>query len=452
MNKKLSLSMLVISFLFFNAGENIFATDQPEVIREIKITGNRVKESIIRKALTFKEGDVVNEENIEKSKENLFRLGLFKSLEIKQEWVEELHGSRVIITVEDGWFIFPLPMAGGRGGRKSIGLMLIEQNLFKNNERVMLGGVQQGKELLGTGSIFLFPYLLMFGSFRNYLTEYEYKDGGFNSQQFMNASDSKKFGQINNYYEKELYQSNLTIGLPFPTKMRSQVSFITNTVRYSDALTTLPTGGGKINSLRLEVNWGEGNTRDEGDMIGGIGRIFGLGMAEIEDSLKNTYKPAVFRQYHISVERGDKIFGSNFTFSKIAAVISRGMTFKKRNSIALSLGGSLGFNLPFSELFATNQQEGLRGFYVREYRGDKIFMTNVTYSHPFFRSRKGFLNSEIFAEYALCGRNDVYGKKEGIGFDFSYNFWRFPLPLTLGYTYSFDDHNWQTIFSIGGRF
>ncbi len=102
--RKLYILIFVIT-LFLGIDSIIFAVDK-EIIKEIKISGNRVKESIIRKELTFKEGDMFNQENIEKSKENLFRLELFKSLEIKKEWVEELNGIRITINVKDGWFIW----------------------------------------------------------------------------------------------------------------------------------------------------------------------------------------------------------------------------------------------------------------------------------------------------------------------------------------------------------
>ncbi|MEW6558485.1 MAG: POTRA domain-containing protein, partial [Elusimicrobiota bacterium] len=283
--------VIILSFFFFAMELNIFAIDK-EVIKEIKITGNRVKESIIRKALVFKEGDILNQEDIEKSKKNLFRLKLFKSLEIKKEWVEESNGIRIIINVEDGWFIAPMPMIM-QGGERSLGLMLMEQNIFRNAENIMLMGINQQAGLSGMANINLYNcFSFSFSGLRFSTEEYLYKDGAYNAKQFIKDNEGKfiedpeEYGEINNQYEKELYQLNLSIGLPLSKKMGCSVSYISNNIKYSNALVSLPADNGKINSLLLSVGFGERDPEEEflkGDITSGIGRIFGLGMAEIKD-------------------------------------------------------------------------------------------------------------------------------------------------------------------------
>jgi len=42
--------------------------------------------------------------------------------------------------------------------------------------------------------------------------------------------------------------------------------------------------------------------------------------------------------------------------------------------------------------------------------------------------------------------------KQGVCFNVVYRFWRFPLPMGGGLTYSLDDDNWQVSFAIGGMF
>jgi len=67
MSKRLVLLVLFLLFLAFSAG----AETEPTlggIIREIEIKGNRVRESVIRKELTFTEGDRISEAAIEKSK------------------------------------------------------------------------------------------------------------------------------------------------------------------------------------------------------------------------------------------------------------------------------------------------------------------------------------------------------------------------------------------------
>ena len=115
MSKRLVLPVLFLLFLAFSAG----AETEPTlggIIRKIEIKGNRVRESVIRKELTFTEGDRISEAAIEKSKENLYKLGLFKTLEIEQVWDETLDGVKVTVNANDGWYLLPWPMFGSYGG------------------------------------------------------------------------------------------------------------------------------------------------------------------------------------------------------------------------------------------------------------------------------------------------------------------------------------------------
>ena len=135
--KQSVLWILVLLCAAFPAGAETEPTEGG-IIRKIEIKGNRVRESVIRKELAFTEGDRISEAAIEKSKENLYKLGLFKTLEIEQVWDETLDGVKVTVNANDGWHVLPWPMVGSRGGNTFAALMVTEKNLLKWGEGITL--------------------------------------------------------------------------------------------------------------------------------------------------------------------------------------------------------------------------------------------------------------------------------------------------------------------------
>ena len=81
-NKLFKILILLISVHFISL-YNCFAS---EIIKKIEITGNRVNESIIRKYLGFSKGSTWNDDLIDKAKKRLYKLKIFKELEISSEY------------------------------------------------------------------------------------------------------------------------------------------------------------------------------------------------------------------------------------------------------------------------------------------------------------------------------------------------------------------------------
>jgi len=130
-----------------------------------------------------------------------------------------LNGVRITIYANDGWFILPIPFAA----ENHMGLTVIEQNAFRNNERIILfSGFQEG-EFAGMAGIFLANYSLMLGLSRQTFTEYTYKDGGYNARNFGRMAfgeNPDRFGEISNQYDKELRQSRLSVGFRYWTALK----------------------------------------------------------------------------------------------------------------------------------------------------------------------------------------------------------------------------------------
>lgn len=421
-----------------------------ETVNKIIISGNRVDESVIRGRLAFKEGDEFDEAKLEKSRSNLYSLGLFKTLDISSSPAEK-NGVIVTVDARDGWFILPWPFFGSRGGTRYGGGMLIEQNFFRRAERIFLFGNYQDNASLNTASV-MFPgfNIGVFVDRRSY-TEYLYTDGAYNSPLLAWDDMSKilKYGQIADTHNKETDAFRLNAGKPVGKDITVTLGVFSGNVKYG-APSPLPSDTGRIHAVQASASFGKIESRM--DMLSGFGRIFGLGMADLNDKLKARSGSSTGHGFQLSVENSNKGFGSDFNYTKASLSAGRTTVFGGRNQFSLAAKTGFGTDIPASQLFATNRREGMKGTYAREFRGDSIVLVNASYKHSFSRNGTGQLNGEIFAEGAEALLGGISHDKTGAGINIAYQFWRFPLPLGFGYTYSFDDEDWQASVAVGGMF
>ncbi|MFH1368963.1 MAG: POTRA domain-containing protein [Elusimicrobiota bacterium] len=440
--KKLLLAACLIAFYSI-----LFA----EIIKNIEITGNRVNESVIRSRLAFKEGDILDEAKIEQSKSNLYSLGLFKSLEISSKTVDSSGGISVTVDARDGWFVLPWPFFGSRGGTRYAGGMIIEQNFFKKAERIFFFGSYQDNSSLNTVSLMLPDFTIGVMVDKRSQTEYRYSDGAFNSSllSWDDMSKFAKYGKISDSYEKESDSFRFSAGKPVNKNLSVSLAVFSGNIIYRNPASA-PGDEGRINAVQVSGSYGKMESR--ADMLSGFGRIFGLGMADLNDKLKPLAESKTYYGFQASLENSNKGIGSDFEYNKASLSASRTTVFRDRSQLSLSAKTGFGSGVPFSQLFATSRREGLKGTYAREFRGDAIAAANASYRHSFSRNSIGQLNGEIFAEYAAVYLNGTQKEKEGAGLNLVYQFWRFPLPIGFGYTYCFDDYDWQASVGVGGFF
>jgi outer membrane protein assembly factor BamA len=457
MPKIISAILLLAIFALPGFAENAETPSANEnVITKIVITGNRIKESVIRKNLAFREGDVVDDVKIEKSRANLYALGIFKTLNITRERDESTGCAKIVIDAHDGWYVLPIPMFGNSGGERYLAGTILEQNAFKEGERVSASG--GFSDSLSHYSLSTQMNRVTFsGSLdRRSYTEYQYQDGAFNSQILTgrNTDTLGNYGVVVSSYDRDETDLNFSAGMPLSEHWRGTAGVSFDDIQYSNVMGVPPNDGGRINTLNLGVQYNSRNNYGNGgrDMAGAVGRILGLGMADYKENFKPLPRTTIDYGFQASVENSNRALGSDDEFSKMSLSGSRAVNYTDRSRLSLSVKTGYGYNLPFSELFATDRSDGLMGVYAREFRGEEIATANVDYRRPLYRNTHGQFTGDVFAEYADCVFNGQQGQKEGVGFNVSFQSWRFPLPLGLGYTYSFDDRDWKVSTSFGGRF
>ena len=175
-------------------------------------------------------------------------------------------------------------------------------------------------------------------------------------------------------------------------------------------------------------------------------------MAGVKDSLKPLAAVETTPALHGTLERGETWLGSDEEYTKGLLGYDQVTLFRDYSRLTIALKSGAGEDLPASEKLSTGQRGLLTGVYAREYRGDRIASGSMIFTRPFFRNRIGVLNAEAFGDYAVCRQDEEQWEKEGLGFNLAYRFWRFPLPIGGGATYSLDDKDWQFSIAVGGMF
>lgn len=122
------------------------------VIREIVFTGNAVtREKVMRREMIVTEGDPADPERVERSRQGIQDLGLFKSVSVSQTPVEG--GVRLTVSVAERWYILPVPRADANAdGQSSYGLSLRWYNVAGYNHTLRGTWVRKDEERENQGA------------------------------------------------------------------------------------------------------------------------------------------------------------------------------------------------------------------------------------------------------------------------------------------------------------
>ena len=108
-------------------------------ISEIRFEGNDVtRENVLRQELLLQEGDELDIKRLEKSRQAIMNLGLFKSVASRVE--EDGETRRIIFIMEERYYLLPIPLINGNQeeGNYSYGLELRHDNVMGLNQRLKI--------------------------------------------------------------------------------------------------------------------------------------------------------------------------------------------------------------------------------------------------------------------------------------------------------------------------
>ena len=430
-------------------------------ISKINIHTRRVDEGYVRKIIRLKEGDVFRSEDIEKVRENLYALKFFKKVEIAASKDASSNGVILNLELEDGWYLLPLPLIIGGGGGINASLLLTERNVFKRAESAFLFGGGNRDGGFGSAGYQFDRFAISGGYAKRSFTEWAYADGAFNAAGRLRASGSQssaeKLGPIQNQYDKTVEEENFQFRYPVSRRLGGSLGFSSQNIGYGGlAAGVLPFDGGIVNSVSAGLSlWlSRQSVHRSMEASHDLGAIFGFGMADLTERIQPLSRIQTQTSADLSFSESARAIGSDFDFTKLSFGVQPSVTFKDHERLSLRIKATSGLqeNLPLSQKVATGRDLGMRGHYAREFRGDRGAGAALDFSYPFRRTHRGVWTGELFADAATLWDSGRSFDKQGVGFSLSYQFWRFPIPLGLTYTYSADDKDAQVNFAFGGRF
>ena len=180
-----------------------------------------------------------------------------------------------------------------------------------------------------------------------------------------------------------------------------------------------------------------------------FGALFGLGLSDLSQKLRPLSATQYTRYYETYYSYGGPQTGSDFTFSEAGAGFSLQAELPQRHLISYRLKAIKGFGLPAGQYIPTNRPLSLIGTYAQEYRGAAGVGNSLSLAYYLSKSKRGLLAAEPFAEYARIWDQSHPRSQTGAGINFYYRFWRFPLPLGLSYTYSFENKRSEVTATVG---
>jgi len=440
-----------LAALFLQSLSVIWAQDsglEGKTISSISVTCKRTCLTEILSRIPLKKGGIWTAAGEAETRRELHDMGVFRKLEVKSRYDEASKGVVVDINADDGWYVLPLPLATSGSSGGGFGLMLLSGNLFKRAETVFLRG-SVGKDTksamggLATGNWF---FSLTGASMSS--AENQYADGAYNV--FAASPDSAKVGQPVNWYTRKSEQHSLSVSRKLNDNHTVGVMFSQSKYTFKDAAFPIPDEPGRHNVLGLNYTYtheGNGGISKQG---GGMGVIFGLGLSDLEERLGRRPNTGTLQVVEAKGFRAGNFVGSEYDYSALQLAWRGVWEFERRDKLAFRVSGVKGWTLPFTQLVATGPNVGLRGQYRREWRGDQGAGATGSFSFFLSRSKRGLLVMEPFAEGAFVWNGNTRYNQTGAGVNFYYQFWRFPMPLGLGYTWSFKDK--EGVFSMAAGF
>lgn len=142
------LALLLLA-LVAQPGEAQEPAAPPPPVREITFEGNQVTEPVVmRREMQIHEGEPADEARIERSRQAVQDLGLFRSVEVRREPVED--GLRLVFVVKEKWYLLAYPRLSANGdGQNSLGMELRWNNLWGLNHS--LRAIARSRDARDTG-------------------------------------------------------------------------------------------------------------------------------------------------------------------------------------------------------------------------------------------------------------------------------------------------------------
>lgn len=431
------------TFLFclpvFAQSDKSLAKYNGKTIQEIQIKTKRVDPKVVRHNFLLQEGELFEEGRYKRAIENLHNMRIFKKLDFK---VDRTPQDNLIIRVEgeDGAYVFPLAFISG-GGQKGVGVTLVEGNYLKKGEMIytFMGFGDDGIMAILGGAYEDYYASIKFENLSFYRRFY---DHNWVSMKGIFGSDRDKKHFSNPL--SEVYQKQDKLSLTLARTKNDFTIFLTPEYFYLNSADKL--NDGMHSTLTIGVNY-------QRDMRLGtnFGALFGYGLSDKKEALKDLAQRKMGYKLASSFQQGYKWAGNSYKILKLYTEAQTNIEFRNRNLLLFYLKWQNSFGSPFEDKVQTHDLLDY-GKHLRQRYGRQGVGTGLSYVWYILRDKVGLLSFSPFYEFATVYEDKHYYSQSGVGANLAYQFWRFPWPVGLNYTYGINDSCHQVSFMIGAKF
>lgn len=381
-------------------------------VGEITIEGyEKTQEHVIRRELTFAEGDILDREQVRRTLQRLTMLGYFQSVDAEFFETADPDALGVRFIVEER-----------KTGMASFGAGYSTQDGF-------IGYIEVADEnFLGRGQRANLRW--EFGKTRNTY------DLGFFEPYFLGSTTSLGFNLYNRTQEytrkvgsdqiSERHHEaggDVTIGRPLGEYTRGFVRYrLTN---WNEAIDGVQTRDGSTSSIMLSTR---------------------------TDTTDHPFWPTNGFRNRLSVEQAGGFLGGTTQFTKYEADYSTYFKIGKRDRQALALramyGQVVGEDVPSREQFRVGGGETLRGYNFGEFAGDRMLVLNTEFRFPIVDAVEGVVFADFGRAFTAGEPIRLDDLKAGYGVGV-----RLDTPLgILRIDYGIGEDGGRTYFSFGPTF
>ncbi|MFH1618497.1 MAG: hypothetical protein ABIG11_01175, partial [bacterium] len=324
---------MIYVFLAFLSCFSSFCAAQ--TISSITVNTSRVSPAVVRKAAGLREGSAATSEALDGARRRLYGLNLFRTLEISTASAAG-GGTEVRINGRDGWYFLPLPFYRSGSGGRSLSLMLMERNFFRQAESAYLMRFSNDESSRWMAGFSLPEFSVNSVLHRESgITERMYGDGGFNVTNFMRSSKNEKdpgrLGTVVRTYPRRISGGNVTVSSKISRALTASVLAETNAVAYGGSTAFDPGDSGKQNFMEFRLSMTPGGNHER--MADVFGSIFGLGLADMEERLRPFYGLRLRHGPELALLCAGRGLGSDYAFSRITAGYAASMELPGRDLV-----------------------------------------------------------------------------------------------------------------------
>lgn len=327
----------------------------PPVVREITYRGNEITRPVVMdRELAIAVGDPASPEAVERSRQAIQDLGLFRAVRVVQEPVAG--GVRLVFEVEEKWYLLPYPrLSADSDGQNALGAELRWNNLWGLNHslRTVVSSADRQEDGRGRQLSFSFSYRAPFVFASPYTISFSA------SQATTPVEDPSAI------YDETIDEAQLLVSRKIGQRGSASQGW--------------SAGSGLL--WRRQDTSGLGAPDPYGDAFAWVAQL------DYRDQRERIYSE-VGTRFTTRFEIADQNLGSDYSYSRLTAqykhAIPIGTTPHQTLEFAAEAGSANNGPPDQRRDFALGGTQGLRGYQRNSFQGDFYYLASLNYLRPLY--------------------------------------------------------------------